>query len=159
MSDFLNYMESLAAEHKLVGHSGTECHFSDMASDLSQKLRRKMCYPCVAIDCEGFAVKGGPGCRMLCNVYDIYVLEHVRDTGDQDGLRQTMGRTRVILHDILRRMMRDKERGMRPVAFFEVSDAEGFPVTFKEMALYGWGLSVIVPEALNSHICNDHFER
>ncbi len=159
MSAFSDYMEELAREHKKVGHSEEECHFSDMASDLAQKLRRKMCYPCVAVDCEGFAVSGAPGNLMLRNVYDIYVLEHVRDTGDQDELRQTMGRTCVILNDILRRMMRDKERGARPVAFFEVSDAEGFPVVFKEMALYGWGLSVIVPETLNAHLCNDHFER
>lgn len=159
MSDFSNYMEELAREHKLVGHSEEECHFSDMASDLAQKLRRKMCYPCVAVDCEGFSVAGTSGNMMLREVYDIYVLAHVRDTGDQAEVRETLVHSREILKDILRRMVRDKARGESPVAFFEAADTEGFPVFFREMALYGWGLSVIVPEMLNTHLCNDHFER
>lgn len=117
MSDFSNYMEELAREHKLVGHSEEECHFSDMASDLAQKLRRKMCYPCVAVDCEGFSVAGTSGNMMLREVYDIYVLAHVRDTGDQAEVRETLAHSREILKDILRRMVRDKARGNLPWPF------------------------------------------
>ena len=159
MSVFSAYMESLAAEHRLVGHGGAECHFSDMASDLAQKMRRRMCYPCVALDCEGFSVAGRPGAMAVRYLYDVYVLDHVRDTGDQDEVRATMDATRGILLDILRRMMRDKAAGMPPVASLDVSEAEGFPVFFKEMALYGWGMSVIVPETLNPNLCNQNLNK
>ena len=58
---FPQYLETLAAEHKLIRHTDVECHFSDMTTDYASKLVRKMHYPMVAVDTEGFSLSGSSG--------------------------------------------------------------------------------------------------
>ena len=159
MSAFSFYIQSLAEEHVLVRHSENECHFSDMASDLAQKLRSKMNYPCVAIDAEGFSLSGSSAQRYWVDAYTLYVVDHIRDTGDQQEVRATMDTMKGILRDFLGRMMRDKQAGVGAVSLWDPSELEGFPVVMKDMALYGWGVSVLVPNQLNSLLCNEHFDK
>lgn len=154
---FTEYLESLAEEHTLIHHSKDECHFSDMTTDYPAKLVRKMNYPLVAVDTEGFSISGGSGQYLIGDQFNIYFLTHVRDTGSYSEIRKAFDLTRQIMIDFIARFSRDKKKMVKAVARIDLAQAEGFPVFFKDMALYGWSLSVLCPQPLNDKLCTNNF--
>lgn len=156
MTKFSEYIDALCREHAMVRHSDEECHFSDLSSDFANKLKRIMHFPCVSIDTDGFIVTGTPSNMGIRNAFNIYFLEHVRDTGNHAEVMAVFSRTRVIMFDFLRRMQRDRRNGVAAVAHFELAGTEGTRIEFKDAALYGWALSVLVTAPFNDLLCNDN---
>lgn len=156
---FPEYLEELAREHTMVKHKDDECHFSDMTVEYDNKLVRKMHYPMVAVDLDSFGLSGGSG-QYFCNAqFNVYFLTHVRDTASGSLIREALQQTREIMTDFIARFSRDKRRLVPVVSRIELAQADGFPIFFKDISLYGWCLSVLCPEPLNDHLCNNHFEK
>ena len=157
MDRFARYIEELCREHKLVKHSDEECHFSSLVSDFDNKLQRKMCYPCVAIDTDGFRIGGSAGNVMQTPQFNMYFLQHVRDHGDLQEKLNAFDSTLTILNDFVARMMRDKMKGREPVARFSMIGAEAYRIEFTDAALYGWGIALELPISFNTLNCNNNF--
>lgn len=155
---FPEYLEKLAEEHSMIKHSDNECHFSDMTIDHANKLSRLMHYPMIAVDMDSFSLSGGSGQYFFNDQFNIYFLTHVRDTCSQIEIHQALHTTREIMTDFIARFSRDKRRQVDAVARIELSQADGIPIFFKDISLYGWCLSVLCPDILNDHLCNNHFE-
>lgn len=154
---FPDYLEELAREHSLVKHSDEECHFSNMTTDHPNKLVRLMHYPMIAVDVDSFSLSGDSGMYLYNDQFNVYFLSHVRDTASVTEIRQVLNLTRQIMTDFIARFSRDKRRQVDAVVRIDLSQADGFPIYFKDIALYGWCLSVLCPETINDHLCNNHF--
>ena len=157
MTTFSQYIEALCREHALIRHTDGECHFSDLTSDFENKVKRLMHYPCVSLDTDGFVFTGGPGNKWMRDQYNLYFLEHIRDTGSYASVMEAFARTRGIMTDFLRRMERDRKACVQPMAAFELVGTEGTRIEFKDAALYGWAVSVLVPTTFNDVLCNENF--
>lgn len=154
---FAEYIEQLAKEHIHVRHSSDECHFSDMTTNNANKLVRQMHYPCIAIDTDGFSLLGASDMFLSNDVYNIYFLTHVRDTGSEAEKQQALTITRDIMNDFIGRISNDK-RNLNPVVSrIDMTDADGIPIVFKDIALYGWCLTISCPTLIPPHTCNNHF--
>ena len=159
MRQFSEYIDELCREHALIKHTDEECHFSDLTSDFENRLKRKMNFPCVSLDTDGFTIKGEPGSRKINDFFNLYFLDHVKDTGNYTELATVFARTRTIMLDFLRRMVRDYRDIIDPMESFDIVGAEATRVEFKDAGLYGWVVSVLVPTAFNHQRCNDNFKR
>ena len=158
MRNFNEYIDGLCREHKLIGHSDKECHFSDLTSDFGNKLKRLMHYPCVSLDTDGFVMESVEGVKYTCDQYNLYFLEHVRDTGDYVSVMQAFAQTRGIMTDFLRRMERDRRALVDPMTHFELAGTQGTRIEFKDAALYGWAVSVLVTTPFIDLLCNENFQ-
>ena len=157
MTTFSQYIEGLCREHALIKHTDNECHFSDLTSDFENKLKRLMHFPCVSIDTDGFLFTGTPGNKWMRDKYNIYFLEHIRDAGNYMEVMAAFARTRNLMLDFLRRMERDRKACIQPMSAFELVGTEGTRIEFKDAALYGWAVSVLVLTPFNDVLCNENF--
>lgn len=155
-NNFPSYIEGLCREHKWVRHSDSECHFSNLVSDFDNKLQRIMCYPCVGIDTDGFYIDAPND--LETHQYNLYFLQHVRDHGDINEKLHAFGLTYQLLEDFMARFKRDKVDGKDPMCFFDGGGAEAARIEFTDNALYGWVLSIKLPQRISYLNCNNNFE-
>lgn len=153
--EFPGYIDKLCREHKWIRHSDNECHFSNLISDFDNKLQRIMNYPCVGIDTDGFYVDG-PN-ELETHQYNMYFLQHVKDHGDINEKLHAFGLTYQILEDFIARFKRDKMAGLHPVQFFDGNGMEAARIEFADNALYGWVLSIKLPQRISYLNCNNNF--
>lgn len=157
MKQFNEYIDKLCREHRLIKHSDTECHYSDLTSDFENKLKRKMHFPCVSLDIEGFTIENVSGQKYVRMRYNLYFLNHVRDVGNYDEIVSVFNQTNVIMVDFMRRMERDRKALVDPLTHFELAETEGTRIEFREAALYGWAISVLVSTPFIDLLCNENF--
>lgn len=157
MKQFSEYIDELCREHRLIRHSDEECHYSDLTSDFQNRMKRKMHFPCVSLDTDGFSIESVEGAKYVRERFNLYFLEHVRDAGDYAEIVSTFTRTLGIMNDFLRRFERDRKALRDPMTHFELAGAEGTRVEFREAALYGWAVSVLVSIPFIPLLCNENF--
>lgn len=158
MRQFSEYIDHLCREHRLVRHADEACHYSDMTSDFENKLKRKMNFPCVSLDTDGFTIENVEGSKYKREHFNLYFLDHVRDAGNYDEIMKVFNKTCVIMEDFLRRMERDKKALVDPLTHFEIAGSQGTRIEFREAALYGWCISVLVPTPFIDILCNENFK-
>lgn len=158
MMEFPEYIDALCREHKLVGHSDEECHFSNLVSDFDNKLQRIMHYPCVGIDTEGFSVEGSFDNELQHDTYNLYFLTHVRDHGSLEDKLKAFKLTYTIMLDFIGRFKRDAERGISPMERFAMLGSEATRIEFTDNALYGWVLSIPHIKRIFTLNCNENFK-
>lgn len=158
MTPFEQYIEQLATLHPAIGHSDEECHFSFTADDSQSRMASRMHYPCVVVDTGDFAFGGQPGNVFLSDEVTLFFLQHVRDTGDIQEVRQAFADMRGVLLDFVRRFSRDK-RALRHkfLARFTVEGAEGHRVYMQDAGLYGWALLFSSDASFTDLDCNHIF--
>lgn len=157
MKQFSEYIDDLCREHRLIKHSDSECHYSDLTSDFQNKMKRKMHFPCVSLDTDGFTIESVQGTKYVRERFNLYFLDHVRDAGDYAEIVDTFTRTLCIMNDFLRRFERDRKALRDPLTHFELAGTEGTRIEFREAALYGWAISVLVPTPFIDQLCNENF--
>ena len=155
---FNEYIDSLCREHRLIRHADEACHYSDMTSDFENKLKRKMNFPCVSLDTDGFVIEDVGGVKYKRERFNLYFLDHVRDAGNYDEIAGAFKRTGGIMEDFLRRMERDRKALVDPMTHFTIAGSEGTRIEFREAALYGWCISVLVPTPFIDILCNWNFK-
>ena len=158
MRQFSEYIDNLCREHKLIRHTDEACHFSDLTSDFENKLKRKMHFPCVSLDTDGFSIENAGGQKYKRERFNLYFLDHVRDAGNYEEIVRVFNRTCGIMEDFLRRMQRDKKALVDPLTHFEITGSEGTRIEFHEAALYGWAVTVLVATPFNDVLCNQNFK-
>jgi len=159
MKTFSKYIDELCRDHVLIKHADEACHFSDLTSDFQNRLKRKMCYPCVSLDTDGFSIESVQGAKYVRERFNLYFLDHVRDAGDYDEIANVFTQTRCILNDFLRRFERDRKALREPMTHFEIAGTEGVRIEFREAALYGWAISVFVTSPFSDSLCNKNFKQ
>ena len=159
MRKFNEYIDELCREHKLIRHADEACHYSDLTSDFENKLKRKMNFPCVSLDTDGFIMENVGGQKFKRERFNLYFLDHVRDAGNYDEIVKAFNKTVVIMEDFLRRMERDKKACVEPLTHFELAGSEGTRIEFREAALYGWAVTVLVATPFNDVLCNNNFKK
>ncbi len=159
MRKFNEYIDELCREHKLIRHSDEACHYSDLTSDFENKLKRVMNYPCVSLDTDGFIMENVGGQKFKRERFNLYFLDHVRDAGNYDEIVKAFNKTGGIMNDFMRRMLRDSKACVEPLAHFELAGSEGVRIEFREAALYGWAVTVLVPTPFNDVLCNNNFKK
>lgn len=159
MRQFNEYIDNLCREHELIRHSNEACHFSDLTSDFENKLKRKMNFPCVSLDTDGFIIENVGGQKYKRERFNLYFLNHVRDAGSYDEIVKVFNTTNGIMDDFLRRMERDRKALVDPLTHFEIAGSEGTRIEFREAALYGWAVTVLVATPFNDVLCNHYFEK
>ena len=158
MIPFNEYIDGLCREHAQIQHSDQECHFSDLTSDFQNKIKRQMHFPCVSIDTDGFVIEKVDGTTYIREEYNLYFLDHVRDTGNYAEVMSAFCLTREIMADFLRRMVRDKKACVQPLTHFDIAGTAGTRIEFKDAALYGWAVRVLVPNTFVDLLCNENFK-
>lgn len=136
MKSISTYFEELAA--LFLNHSENDCHFSD-ATVFSARVPRVMHFPCMGIDVDGFVVSGQPGNEKVVMQYNVYIVDHVRDTGSFDQLQQVFGSSYTTVMKILKHMKADNSQ---PACYFDFSSVEGSRIEFKDAALYGYAVTM-----------------
>ena len=63
------------------------------------------------------------------------------------------------MEDFLRRMERDRKSLVEPLTHFELAGSEGTRIEFREAALYGWAVTVLVATPFNDVLCNNNFKK
>ena len=159
MKSFSEYIDELCREHELIKHADEACHFSDLTSDFQNRLKRKMNFPCVSLDTDGFSMESIGGVKYKRERFNLYFLDHVRDAGDYAEIVEVFTRTQCIMEDFLRRMERDRKALQNPLTYFELAGTEGVRIEFREAALYGWAISVLVPTPFTDVLCNTNFNK
>lgn len=157
MKQFNEYIDELCQEHRLIQHSDTECHFSDLTSDFENKLKRLIHYPCVSLDIDSFNIESIEGQKYVHMTYNLYFLNHVKDAGNYAELAYVFNQTYVIMTDFLRRMERDRKALVDPMTHFRLANTIGTRIEFREAALYGWAISVLVSIPFYDLLCNENF--
>ena len=154
----LEYFQTLATEHTLVGHSEDHPHFAYTMDDAATLMARRLEYPALFLDAGDLQVTGGPGNELLARSYTLAVVTHVQDSGSTAEVESAFGLTETILTDVLARMVRDKRIGTQPVSRFSPLGAEGHRVELSEAGLYGWVLFFSLTSSLSTLNCNEHFK-
>lgn len=159
MRKFNEYIDELCREHKLIRHADEACHYSDLTSDFENKLKRVMNYPCVSLDTDGFIMENVGGQKFKRERFNLYFLDHVRDAGNYKEIVKAFNKTGGIMDDFMRRMLRDCKACVEPLAHFELAGSEGVRIEFREAALYGWAVTVLVTTPFNDVLCNNNFKK
>ena len=82
----------------------------------------------------------------------------MKDSGDVKEVEQAFAKTRIILRDIVARMIRDKRKALKPIVCFNASGTQGVRVEQVEAGLYGWLLFLNIPEPLPTLNCNENLD-
>ncbi len=136
--DVIQYFKHLAEQHSSIRHDDKgECHFSSLPEDAQNKFARRMHYPCMTV------VKGNidwMGAEQINKVRDLSLIiaDHVRDTGDYVQVQKVLDDAEKILDDCIKRMCRDRRKGVSVMQRFNLSGAEAVEVYLEDAALYGW---------------------
>lgn len=159
MKHFNEYIDELCREHRFIRHSDESCHFSDLTSDFENKLKRTMNYPCVSLDTNGFVIDSVDGVKYKQERFNLYFLDHVRDVGNYYEIVTVFNRTRCILEDFLRRFERDRKALVEPLTHFDVAGSDATRIEFREAALFGWAVTVLVTTPFIDVLCNHNFDK
>ena len=154
---YIDYFKHLAEQHKSILHSDEgECHFSSLPEDAQNKMARKMRYPCVTLALGDEQWRDVGELRQRTEV-SLFVVDHVKDTGDYGAVQGTLERMGGVLDDFVRRMLRDRGRGVRAMRRLDMNGAEAVQVYLADAALYGWVLTFELTENFASLDCNGAF--
>ena len=155
---FSEYLEDLCRRHRLVKHSDDEVHFSDLADDAQNKYAHSMNYPCVVLDEGDFDIRGAEGQPEMVDVCSVLFLTHVRDSADADEVKGAFALTRRICLDFLKKFVRDRKAGTRPLTRFKAVGSQGTRIYLQDAGLYGYILMFEHPEIFIDKDCDNSFE-
>ena len=117
-SDLITYFETLARQHKSIGHTDAEKHFFRMELDevLGGLNRSDVAFPFLALEGYDFGFTDNRSDNVLKNRgCGFMVVDHLVDKSDFDRLHQIWDEMEEIGTDILVRMKRDKRNADVPV--------------------------------------------
>ena len=152
------YFEALATEHQLVRHSDTEPHFACSMDDAATRMARRLYYPAIFLEGGDFYVTGTPGGELLPETYVMAVVQHVKDSGNEEEKTEAFKLTKTIARDILGRMVRDKKRVIEPMQRFNAIGTEAHRVELADAGLYGWIIQFDITEKMSSLNCNENLD-
>lgn len=152
------YFERIAMEHSMLRHSDAEPHFASSMDDAATLMARRLFYPAMFLDGGNFEVSGSDNSYLLNEDYTLAIVDHVKDSGNVKEVEQAFAQTRVILRDIVARMIRDKRKALKPMVRFNASGIQGVRVELVEAGLYGWLLFLNIPEPLPTLNCNENLD-
>lgn len=158
MTPFSKYIDGLCRRHKAIRHTDDEPHYSDLADDAQNKYAHTMHYPCVVLDEGDFDFRSRGEQPNMVDTCSLLFLTHVRDTGDADEIREAYALTRRLCVDFLKKFVRDKKAGVRPMTRFDILSAEGMRLYLKDAGLYGYALGFESPEIFVDLDCDNSFE-
>lgn len=149
------YFERLAMQHNAVGHSDVECHFSALVDEAQNKFAERMHYPCVSIDTGDIDWQGTVGAVNTHHNITLFFLDHVADTGDYERIQDVMDETGTIMEDFMKRMNRDRSRGVDVMKRFNPDGTEAQRVVLDSAGLYGWMLIFDFTQSFNYLDCGN----
>lgn len=153
-----DYFRNLAVRHRLVRHDDNgECHFSSLTEEAQNFYARKMRYPCVALNTGDIQFLNNASYNTTVREITILFLDHCRDTGDYNRVRQIFDTTEQIMRDFIKRMNRDRAKAVEPMRRFEQDQAEAHQVYLESAGLYGWALIFTLTQPFNTLDCDDAF--
>ncbi len=154
---YIDYFEHLAEQHKAIRHNvNGKCHFSSLPEDAQNKFARKMYYPCVTLSMGDEHWQDVGELRQRTEI-SLFIVDHVKDTGDYAVVQDTLNRMSEVLDDFTRRMLRDRKRGVAAMKRLEMNGAEALQVYMADAALYGWVLMFELTENFSSLDCGESF--
>ena len=155
---FVEYIEQLAMEHKSIGHSRKECHFSDMAEETQNAISHmKMNYPCVVVDVGDVEFSGSSSQPYENDMYSLLFLDHVKDTGDPNEIREVFHRMKTIAKDFLKRFDRDR-KSEKVMSRFDITSVKMGRVYLEDAALYGYAVLLTDTSLFVNLDCNNVWE-
>ena len=153
-----NYFWDLAVKHRLVRHEHNgECHFSSLTEEAQNFYARKMRYPCVALNTGDIQFHNDASYNTTEREITILFLDHCRDTGDYNRIRQIFDTTEQIMRDFIKRMNRDKAKGIEPMRRFSQEQAEAHQIYLESAGLYGWALIFLLTQPFSTIDCDHAF--
>lgn len=149
------YMEMLASQHRLVRHGEDEVHFSCLAEDAQNMYAHAMSYPCIVVDEGDFEIAGSEGQPVIDDAVTFLVLTHVVDTADSSEVIDAFKLTRQITKDILKRMIRDRKAGVKPLKRFRIVGCSGQRIYLQDAGLYGYAVILSSGEVMTELDCDN----
>ena len=150
------YFEAIAGEHRMVQHSDAEPHFASSLDEAATLEARRLHYPAIFLQGGDFQVIGTEGNYMTSEEYRLVVATHVKDTGNEVEKDEAFKMTKMILRDILARMIRDKRKLVKPMIRFDVAGTQVIRVENVDDGLYGWLVILSLTEGLTTLNCNEN---
>lgn len=147
MTSVSAYFEKLA--EKYLNHCIDSCHFSD-ASVFATKVPRQMNFPCMGIDIEGFAISGLPGAQFITQQYNVYILDHVRDTGAFEELQKAFSASYLTAMKIIKDIRHDDSV---PARYFDFESVVGTRIEFRDAALFGYAIGITFQIPFDLFVC------
>lgn len=159
ISNFSEYLEDLCKRHVDVKHSPTAKHFVDSEAEKDTSEDTTLCYPAVILSKGSFAYSGSPDAYTKGYSYNLFVLEHITDTGDYEQIRTKRAFCSMILDELLQKIMEDKRARKHPfLTMFSLSGIEGDDVENIDNALYGVMVELSIDIPFPVKICREAFE-
>lgn len=155
--DIINYFKHLAETHRAIQHDDEgECHFSSLPEDAQNKFARVMHYPCMTL-AMGDIDWTGDGQVNEVNDMSLFIVDHVSDTGDYEQVQHVLESTKKIMQDCIKRMSRDRRKGVEVVKRFNLSGSEALQVYLEDAACYGWLFVFRLTTRFNDIDCDHPF--
>lgn len=156
--NFSEYIAKLCELHKAIKHSSNEVHYTDVSEGAQNGYAHMhMHYPCVVLEEESVTFSTGQT-PLEHDRYIILFVDHVRDTGDADEIRNVFNTMKTVGIDFLRRFSRDKKKLVKPLERFSINEVEMTRVSLKAAALYGYAMSVNIESKFIDLDCNQAFD-
>ena len=154
----IEYFQNLAQSHKLVRHEPNgDCHFSSLTEEAQNLYARKMHYPCVVFNPGDIEFSGSASATNMERDVSLFFLDHCKDTGDFNRIREIYSVTERIMKDFIKRMVRDRQKGVKAMSRFNPSLCQAAQVYLEAAGLYGWILAFNITEPFYTVDCNNAF--
>ena len=153
------YFQHLASSHKMVRHEPNgNSHFSSLTEEAQNLYARKMHYPCVVFNPGDIEFSGSSSVTSIEREISLFFLDHCKDTGNYDRIREIYDTTEQIMKDFMQRMVRDRQNGVKVMSRFNPSICQAVQVYLESAGLYGWVLAFNITEPFYSVDCNQAFD-
>lgn len=131
-SDLVTYFETLARQHKSIGHSDSEKHFFrfEIEEVLAGINRTDSEYPMLVMEGYNFDYTDNKSDNILKNRNGAFMLiDVVNDITDYDQVHEVWNRMESIGDDILARIKADKRNVLTPVVRdFSFASVQAIPI-------------------------------
>jgi hypothetical protein len=128
-SDLITYFESIATNHKSIGHKASEKHFFRMEIDevLAGINRSDVNYPLLILEGYSFSFTDNHSDNLLKNRSGAFILlDHLSDQSDMDTMHEKWDQLEEIGTEILVKIKSDKRSREIPVVRnFQFNNVEG----------------------------------
>ncbi len=139
-SQLVSYFESLATQHKSIGHSSSNKHFFRLElEEFLTGMKAKIHYPALILEGYDFNFVDNRSDNVHKEIHTAFLLvDKVADKGDYDRIHQVWDCLEEIGDEILIRILRDKrDQRSEVLSHFNMTSVSGSPITDMNLVHYG----------------------
>lgn len=140
ISDYINYFEDIARQHKDIAHTDIEKHFFRMESaEIVNGLTSDVNWPIMVLEAYDISYRSKNTNNILKSHNGAFMILMKPDSEqDFDSIHEIWEKCEIIGSDIITRIYNDRFSVQEPVVRFDMNSVEAHPVATDIEGSYGY---------------------